>query len=172
MTVQTVNTVAFTLNGVRREAAFAAGETALALLRRLNVLTVKDGCTGEGTCGLCAVLLDGKLVNTCHLLPWQLEGRDVRTSESLSRGPNLDAISRRSRVRHRPAAIARRRLATVELMKTAVPTRAQIRDAFGHPLPLHGTSSLRTIDLAAAPRPEALSPTSSLRRPRHVGSSA
>lgn len=126
--------IRFTLNGKPRETLIEPGEFALGLLRRLAILSVHDGCSGEGTCGVCAILLDGKLVNSCHLLAAQLDGRDVRTGESLTLGPNLDAVQQAFLEAGlvqcgycTPAML----LATVELLaKTPRPSRAEIRDAF------------------------------------------
>ncbi len=46
----------------------------------------KEGC-GEGECGACTVLVDGDAVNSCLIPICQLEGRSVRTVESLG-GPD------------------------------------------------------------------------------------
>ncbi|MDX9721401.1 MAG: molybdopterin-dependent oxidoreductase Mo/Fe-S-binding subunit [Myxococcota bacterium] len=56
-------------------------------LRGVGMLSVKNGCDGEGTCGACAVLLDGRLANTCLLRVGQVEGARLRTVESLSSKP-------------------------------------------------------------------------------------
>ncbi len=82
----------FTLNGVPKDFYIKANETALVLLRKQGIFSVKDGCSGEGTCGSCAILLDGQLINSCILLAAQLEGKDVRTSETLAKGPNINNI--------------------------------------------------------------------------------
>ena len=56
----------------------------LDILRQdLGLPGAKEGC-GEGECGACAVLLDGRLVNSCLIPAFQLPGRSVETIESLS----------------------------------------------------------------------------------------
>ncbi len=52
--------------------------TLLRFLRDNNHTEVKKGC-GEGDCGACTVLLDGKAVTSCLVLALQAEGREVNT---------------------------------------------------------------------------------------------
>jgi aerobic-type carbon monoxide dehydrogenase small subunit (CoxS/CutS family) len=55
----------------------------LAVLREDLALTgAKHGC-GEGACGACAVLLDGRAVVSCLLPVAAAEGREVTTIEGL-----------------------------------------------------------------------------------------
>ncbi len=75
-------TVSFTLNGEKRTFATAPGENLLDLLRRSGLRGTKFGC-GQGTCGACTVLLDGRAVNACLLFVGQVEGREVCTIESV-----------------------------------------------------------------------------------------
>lgn len=67
---------------------------ALDLLRELGFISVKDGCNGEGTCGNCAILFNGKTVNSCLLLAPQLDGADIETAESLNEGPDIGLIQK------------------------------------------------------------------------------
>jgi carbon-monoxide dehydrogenase small subunit len=48
----------------------------------------KEGC-GEGECGACTVLVDGKPVNSCLIPVCQMEGRKVETVESLGKPEKL-----------------------------------------------------------------------------------
>jgi carbon-monoxide dehydrogenase small subunit len=50
----------------------------------LGLLGTKIAC-GEGACGACAVLLDGRPVNSCLMLAAAAEGHDLVTIEGISR---------------------------------------------------------------------------------------
>ena len=76
------NTVSLTLNGERKTFITEPNEKLLALLRREGYKGTKYGC-GQGTCGACTVLMDGRAVYSCLLFAMQAEGRDVRTIESV-----------------------------------------------------------------------------------------
>jgi putative selenate reductase molybdopterin-binding subunit len=76
------------INNLLQDIEAQPGESLLKVLRRLGYFGVKHGCeTGE--CGACAVLLDGKPVNTCVYLAAQAEGHDIRTIESVGQHPEL-----------------------------------------------------------------------------------
>jgi putative selenate reductase molybdopterin-binding subunit len=54
----------------------------LEVLRRNGYFGVKHGCD-DGSCGACAVLIDGKPVNSCTLLAAQVQGKSITTIEGL-----------------------------------------------------------------------------------------
>ncbi|MCY7302451.1 MAG: (2Fe-2S)-binding protein [Thermoleophilia bacterium] len=63
-----------------------AGRRLLAVLRDdLELLGTKLAC-GEGACGACGVLLDGRPVNACLLFAEAAEGHEIVTIEGLSTG--------------------------------------------------------------------------------------
>ena len=63
-----------------------AGRRLLSVLRdELDLLGTKLAC-GEGACGACAVLVDGRPVNSCLLLAEAAAGREIVTIEGLSSG--------------------------------------------------------------------------------------
>ncbi len=67
-------------------------ETLLDLLRdRLMLTGTKRGC-GEGQCGHCTVILNGKSVNSCLTLALEAQGGQVLTIEGLSEGDRLHPI--------------------------------------------------------------------------------
>lgn len=49
----------------------------------LGLKSVKDGC-GEGACGTCTVLIDGKTVKACVQKAGKMEGKSIVTVEGLS----------------------------------------------------------------------------------------
>lgn len=51
-----------------------------------ELLGTKESC-GEGECGACTVLLDGKPVTSCLVNCIHVEGKEVFTSEGLAREP-------------------------------------------------------------------------------------
>ncbi len=84
-------TVTLTINGVRRTVATEPGEKLLDLLRREGYVGVKFGC-GSGDCGACAVLLNGRAVNSCLVFAAKADGGDVVTVEGLERGGRLHPV--------------------------------------------------------------------------------
>ena len=75
-------TIEVELNGAPRTLRFAAAERLSVVLRREGLLGVKVGC-GEGTCGACTVLLDGRAVASCITFAAQAAGRAILTIEGL-----------------------------------------------------------------------------------------
>ena len=75
------HTVSFTLNGEKKTFDTRPDEKLLTLLRREGYRGTKYGC-GQGTCGACTVLVDGKATYACLLYSMQAKGRKVRTIES------------------------------------------------------------------------------------------
>ncbi len=82
----------FTLNGETVTIETAPEATLLSVLRdQLKVFGVKKGC-GEGECGSCTVLVDGRPMLSCILPAMKAQGREITTIEGLSQGDRLHPI--------------------------------------------------------------------------------
>jgi carbon-monoxide dehydrogenase small subunit len=91
--------IRFTLNGVKQSALVRAGMSALEMLRDVIGLTgTKYGC-GEGECGACTMIVDGRSVNSCLLFAVDCDGRELVTVEGLGSGRVAEAV-RQSFVAH------------------------------------------------------------------------
>jgi len=74
----------FTLNGRPVSVEVREGESLLEVLReRCGLVSMKDGCAPEGSCGACTVLVDGKAVVSCAQPAVRVAGRRVTTLEGL-----------------------------------------------------------------------------------------
>jgi carbon-monoxide dehydrogenase small subunit len=86
--------LAFTVNGEPVRLAVAPHVTLLEVLREdLELTGTKYGC-GEGECGACSVMLDGKVVNSCLILALECEGAEILTIEGLRENGELHSIQR------------------------------------------------------------------------------
>ena len=74
--------VRFSVNGVEQQVDLLPNATLLSTLRDLGYTDVKNGCE-KGDCGACAVLMNGKPVNSCLVLDWQAEGAEIITNAGL-----------------------------------------------------------------------------------------
>ena len=85
---------AFQLNGRSVSWELDVTESLRDALRRKGIVSVRNACDGEGSCGLCAVILDGKLVNSCQILAVQIDGRSIFTVEHFSKDRKLGVVQR------------------------------------------------------------------------------
>ena len=85
-------TLRFRLNG-RPAALDIDDESSLlwALRTELELTGTKYGC-GEGLCGACTVILDGKAVRSCTTPVKAVSGKEVLTVEGLARGTTLSPL--------------------------------------------------------------------------------
>jgi aerobic-type carbon monoxide dehydrogenase small subunit (CoxS/CutS family) len=123
--------VTLMINGERHDVQ-PAGRRLLAVLRDdLELLGTKLAC-GEGACGACAVLLDGRPVNSCLLVAEAAEGHEVVTIEGLSRDRAVtvqEAFVAEDALQCGFCTPGQVVSATALLERVPQPTRAQIREA-------------------------------------------
>jgi aerobic carbon-monoxide dehydrogenase small subunit len=84
--------IQFRLNGTDRAAFVDAGDNLLNTLRRsLGDFAPKYGC-GQGTCGVCTVMIDGAAHLSCLTLAVACEGKAVETASGLANGPDMHPL--------------------------------------------------------------------------------
>jgi aerobic-type carbon monoxide dehydrogenase small subunit (CoxS/CutS family) len=72
------------VNGTEHKVEVEPGEPLLWVLRnRLGLTGTKYGC-GEGQCGACTVLLDGRSIRSCRMPAEAAAGKKIQTIESLA----------------------------------------------------------------------------------------
>jgi aerobic-type carbon monoxide dehydrogenase small subunit (CoxS/CutS family) len=82
------------VNGIERELELEPDRSLLFVLREeLGLTGAKPGC-GEGVCGACTVLVDGKPVTACQAHISDIDGRAVTTVEGLATGGRLHPVQR------------------------------------------------------------------------------
>lgn len=75
--------ISFVLNGREVRVVIDAHKRLIDVLRRdLGMTGTKEGC-GEGECGACTVIVDGRAVNSCLFPALEVEGRKLVTIEGL-----------------------------------------------------------------------------------------
>jgi carbon-monoxide dehydrogenase small subunit len=87
------NQISFILNGSQTSVVVDAHSRLIDILRGpLGLTGTKEGC-GEGECGACTVILNGRAINSCLYPAFELEGKEILTIEGLHQSPNrLSAI--------------------------------------------------------------------------------
>jgi aerobic carbon-monoxide dehydrogenase small subunit len=84
--------IAVTVNGVRREDAVEPRLLLVHYLREVAGLTGTHVGCDTSQCGACTVLLDGKAVKSCSVFAVQADGRQVTTVEGLAQGTDLHPV--------------------------------------------------------------------------------
>lgn len=85
-------TLNFCVNGKHIALETDPSRRLLDILREdLGLTGTKVGC-GEGECGACTVIIDGRAVLACLTVAAQIEGKEVTTIEGLEQNGGLDAL--------------------------------------------------------------------------------
>lgn len=84
--------IKFILNGHSHELRVQPWRTLLEVIREdLKLTGTKEGC-GEGECGSCTVIMDGKTVNSCLIPALEADNKEITTIEGLAEGDGLHPI--------------------------------------------------------------------------------
>ena len=80
------------INGENREFLADERDSLLEAPReRLGLMGAKEGCN-NGICGACAVIMDGRLVNSCCVMAAEIEGAELNTIEGLADADSLHPL--------------------------------------------------------------------------------
>src|SRR5271167_3633207 len=126
-------TIEMELNGKACSRSVPVNQTLAGLLREGFGLSTSISC-GEGNCGTCSVLIDGRPIRSCLMLAVQASGRVVTTLEGLTELPRLQkAFSENHAIQCGFCAPGFMVAAAALLRSSSRPTEAEIREAIkGH----------------------------------------
>jgi carbon-monoxide dehydrogenase small subunit len=80
------------LNGAETDFLCEPRQSLLEVLRdEIGLTGAKEGCN-NGNCGACAVILDGRVVNSCCVLAVETKGREVTTIEGIGSPESLHPL--------------------------------------------------------------------------------
>ena len=84
--------ITFKINGEQRNAEVDAKERLLDFIREdLGLTGTKEGC-GEGECGACTIIMEGKAVPSCLVYAYQADGKEIYTIEGKKALEELEII--------------------------------------------------------------------------------
>jgi len=85
-------TIQFFLNGREVEISVSQQENLVEVLRRgFQLYSVRESC-GQGLCGCCTVIVNGRPVSGCLYLAVLVDGANVETVEGLGSEDNLSPV--------------------------------------------------------------------------------
>jgi len=88
----TTRTISFTLNGEQVSARIASHHSLLEVVRNdFSLYGARESC-GQGLCGCCTLIVDGRAVSGCLYLAAFADGATVETVEHLDRDDVLDPV--------------------------------------------------------------------------------
>ena len=121
------------LNGVPKTITTEPGENVRHLLARQGIMSMRNGCDAQGVCGACAIILNGKVVNSCLLVAPQIDGKEIITVDSLATRRRLSPVQSAmvdAGIVQCGYCTPAMELALADLLKREEnPTRAQVQDA-------------------------------------------
>jgi len=86
--------LAIEINGAKEKVFCLPGETLLHILRnKLDHTEVKEGC-GKGDCGVCTILMNGIAVNSCLVMAYQAEDKQITTVRGMGTKKNLHPLQK------------------------------------------------------------------------------
>jgi carbon-monoxide dehydrogenase small subunit len=86
--------IRLTVNGEEHDVVVTPNATLVEVLREeLELTGAKVGC-GEGACGMCTVLMDGRPVRSCLTLAVEAQGKDIVTIEGLGEDGELHPVQK------------------------------------------------------------------------------
>lgn len=86
--------ISIIVNGEKRKVSIDENLRLLDLLRdELGLIGTKEGC-GEGECGACTVIMDGKTVNSCMVMAFQADGSEITTIEGLEKEGEMHPVQK------------------------------------------------------------------------------
>ena len=84
--------IKFKINGREREVEVSEDQRLLDLIREdLGLTGTKEGC-GEGECGACTVIMNGKTIASCLTYAYQANGKEIYTIEGKDYLDTLEVI--------------------------------------------------------------------------------
>ena len=142
VTSTSIQDISFTINGDKYQKAVPANATLQELLHdNLGFTSIKDWCLGNGACGSCSVIVNGRPVLACLTLAALCNGATIETAEGIGKvnHPIIDAMVVNHAVQCGYCAPGIVVTAKALLDRNPDPTEQQIREALGGNLCRCGT---------------------------------
>lgn len=147
------NRIRLTVNGKLYEFFVKPNLTLRDLLRReLGLTSMKDMCHGEGACGSCTVILNGRPVLSCLTLAVECDGQKVETAEGIaeSNHPIFESYIRYHTMQCGYCTPGFLVTAKALLDRNSKPTEEEIREALGGNICRCGTYPMHIIAVKEA----------------------